>query len=64
MNPGTDVPWDAEPGRDCNDPGPYNGRFSKGNPFPNYISTALCGDKSPEQGGQMRVTYQIYYVYV
>ncbi|KAI9786311.1 MAG: hypothetical protein M1816_008052 [Peltula sp. TS41687] len=57
-NPGTDIPLTADPGDDCTDPGPYNGRFSPGIPFPNYITAFYCGFENT-----WRVKYDIYYVH-
>ncbi|MCJ1430265.1 hypothetical protein MMC29_008182, partial [Sticta canariensis] len=46
----------ANPGEDCTDPGPYDGAYSPGRPFPVYLSAAFCGDN-------WRVNYDLYYVH-
>lgn len=57
MNPGTDVPINANPGTNCNDPGPLNGAYTLGNSFPTYVSASWCGEK-----GEWRIQYYNYYV--
>ncbi|KAH0551444.1 hypothetical protein GP486_007341, partial [Trichoglossum hirsutum] len=60
-NPGTDGdlgPAGIWPGVDCTDPGPYNGAYSKGNPFPLYVTAKYCSSLK-----QWRVTYSAYYVH-
>ncbi|KAI9679797.1 MAG: hypothetical protein M1817_004811 [Caeruleum heppii] len=56
-NPGTDVPPSANPGQNCNDPGPYTGAYSLGNAFPIYVSARYCGSKD-----EWRIRYSVYYV--
>ena len=57
QNPGTDVPINANPGTNCNDPGPLDGPYSLGNPFPIYVSATYCDNKD-----EWRIQYYNYYV--
>lgn len=60
-NPGTGylggVP-SLNPGQWCNNPGPFKGPYSDGNPFPVYVSAAYC-----EGLQEWRVNYALYYVH-
>lgn len=55
-NPGTAGPVGPNPGEDCRDPLPANGKFSPGGMFQNYITVLKCGDT-------WRINYSIYYVH-
>ena len=61
-NPGTGPsggPLGANPNPgDCRTPGPWNGIYSQGASFPNYINAIYCTDRD-----QWRVTYSLYYVH-
>ncbi|MCJ1427845.1 hypothetical protein MMC29_005751 [Sticta canariensis] len=46
----------ANPGADCTDPGPHDGAYTLGRPFPVYLSAAFCADS-------WRVNYDVYYVH-
>ena len=59
INPRTDGPQNpmgSDPGDDCREPGPANGKFSPGASFPNYISAVWCNDKV-----EWRMSYSLYY---
>ncbi|KAI9676164.1 MAG: hypothetical protein M1817_000909 [Caeruleum heppii] len=60
-NPGTGPPkgpTGTDPGDFCTDPGPWNGLYSQGASFPNYIYPKYCGGDDT-----WRVVYSIYWVH-